>query len=110
MLFLFTIGIFDFSLPFLTLFFYHFSINSFSSSCLKIQYEIIWQKKKEDKRIDERIKWDEIIFPGIRNEIDDERINDKFYRAFERKMNFPFYAPKEDNEIEEEDERWGVIM
>lgn len=31
-------------------------------------------------------------------------INNKFSRASKEKTNFPFHAPKEENEIEEEDE------
>ena len=74
--------------------------------------DTIWDnltKRWEDKRIDERIKWDEIIFLGIGNETDDKRMDNKFSRAFEGKMSFSLCEPKEENEIIE-DERWGVIL
>ena len=44
-------------------------------------------------------------FPKIQNETKDERINEKFSTIFEGNMRFSFCASKEDNEIEEEDER-----
>ena len=57
--------------------------------------------------IDERIKWDEIIFLGFGNETGDKRMDNKFSRASKGKMCFSFCALKEENEIKEE--RWGVI-
>ena len=56
------------------------------------------------------IKWDEIIFLRIGNETEDEMIDEKFSRASKGNMSFPFYAPNGENEIEEEDKRWGVVM
>ena len=44
------------------------------------------------------------IIPRIQNEIEDERIDEKFSRVFEGNMRF-FFSSKEDNEIEEDDER-----
>ena len=41
----------------------------------------------------------------IRNETEDEMIDDKFYRVFEGNMRFTFCTSKEDSEIEEDDER-----
>ena len=41
----------------------------------------------------------------IQNEIEDEMIDKKFSRVFEGNMRFSFYASKEDNEIEEDDEK-----
>ena len=43
-------------------------------------------------------------FPRIGNETEGERINEKFSKPSEGKMSFPFYAPKEENEIEDDDE------
>ena len=45
------------------------------------------------------------IFPRIRNETEDERIDEKFSKVFEGNMRFSYCASKEDNEIEEDDER-----
>ena len=45
------------------------------------------------------------IFPRIRNEIEDEMIDEKFSRVFEGNMRFSFCASKKNNEIEEDDER-----
>ena len=45
------------------------------------------------------------IFPRIRNETKNERIDEKFSRVFEGNMKFLFCASKENNEIEEDDER-----
>ena len=36
--------------------------------------------------------------------MEDKRINENFSKAFEGKMSFPFYAPKENNEVEEDDD------
>ena len=45
------------------------------------------------------------IFPRIRNETEDEKIDEKFSRVFEENMIFLFCASKENNGIEEDDER-----
>ena len=41
----------------------------------------------------------------IRNETEDERIDEKFSRVFEENMIFLFFASKENNGIKEDDER-----
>ena len=41
----------------------------------------------------------------IQNEIEDERIDEKFSKVFEGNMIFSFCASKEDNEIKEDDEK-----
>ena len=46
----------------------------------------------------------------IGDETENKRIDENFSRAFEVKMSFSFCAPNEENEIEGEDEKWGVVL